>query len=113
MNTSIRKGRSIFYGDNSFVHGISRSGYFNKRESEELASYGLTLEGLYSGKLLAENNEEACFIKAIHSQEVSDNYLVNLWRKYLDALAKSRRHYGFAKSYGRTHIVEENDLSIV
>jgi len=112
MNTSIRKGQSIFYGDKTFSHGLSRSGYFNKRESEELALYGLTFEGLCNGHLSPENDEEAQFIAAMNNENAADCYPANLWKKYLAALAKSKSHHGFAMSNGRTKSdAQGNDLS--
>lgn len=108
MNTSIRKGQNPFYGDTVFPHGISRSGYFNKRESEELQEYGATLEGLLSGALAAENEEEVAFIKAIESNTESTFYCAKLWKKYTDSVKKSKSHHGFliseAKAKSQTNV---------
>ena len=98
MDTSICKGQNPFYGDTVFPHGISRSGYFNKRESEELQEYGATLEGLLSGALAAENEEEVAFIKAIESNTESTLYCAKLWKKYTDSVKKSKSHHGFLVS---------------
>ncbi|NMP31698.1 DUF413 domain-containing protein [Thalassotalea sp. M1531] len=111
MKTSIRIGNNMFYGDNSFPHGISRSGHFNKRESDELMIYGKTFEGLCNGSLAPINDEEVKFIKAVNSNGESDLYPVNLWRKYLAAVEKSRIHHGFSMSNGKTRDPSGNDLS--
>ncbi|WP_371377648.1 DUF413 domain-containing protein [Thalassotalea aquiviva] len=110
MNTSIRKGQYIFYGDPIFTRGLSRSGYFSKRESDELALYGYTLEQLSHGKLLPDNEEEQNFVDAISSEQDSELYAVKLWRKYLGAIAKSRCFHGFAKSNARNQFQPSNDL---
>jgi uncharacterized protein YifE (UPF0438 family) len=111
MNTLIRKGQSTFFGDNSFSHGISRSGYFNKRESEELALYGKTFEALQNGKLLPENEEEVQFVAAMHTSDESHLYAARLWKKYLEAVEKSRIHHGFSMCNGKTREASGNDLS--
>ncbi|WDD97460.1 DUF413 domain-containing protein [Thalassomonas actiniarum] len=102
MKTSIRKGSSPFYGDQSFSHGISRSGYFNKRESDELMLYGKTFAGLSQGTLTPENDEEIRFVGDMQTSDESSLYPVRLWKKYLDAVEKSRVRHGFSKSQGRT-----------
>lgn len=111
MKTSIRIGQHPFYGDKTFPHGISRSGYFNKRESDELALYGKTFESLSNGTLTPVNDEETQFVEAITHANESDLYSVNLWRKYLAALEKSRVHHGFSKSNGTTRDTGGNDYS--
>ena len=111
MNTSIRIGKNMFYGDNSFPHGISRSGHFNKRESEELAIFGKTFEGLCNSSLSPVNDEEVQFLDAMNSNGESDLYSVNLWRKYLAAVDKSRVHHGFSMSNGKTRDPSGNELS--
>ncbi len=101
MKTSIRIGKNLFYGDSSFPYGISRSGYFNKRESDELMIYGKTFEGLCNGSLSPVNDEEVQFVEGINSNSESELYPVNLWRKYLVAIDKSRVHHGFSMSNGK------------
>ncbi len=102
MKTSIRVGKSLFYGDDSFPYGLSRSGHFNKRESDELARYGSTFEGLCDGSLSPINNDEIQFINAMKADIESDLYFVNLWKRYLVAVEKSRIHHGFSISKGKT-----------
>jgi|GEM_PF-954315 len=109
MNTSIRKGRSMFFGDQSFSRGLSRSGYFNKRESEELAVYGQTFQGLSNGNLVPENEEEAQFVADMKSTEESCLYPVGLWKKYLAAVAQNRVHHSFSRSNGKLNYVGEAD----
>ena len=111
MKTSIRKGQSTFFGDSSFPHGISRSGYFNKRESEELALYGKTFEGLQTGKLLPDNEEEIQFVGAMLTTDESHLYAARLWKKYLAALEKSHSFHGFSMSNGKSREPNSNELS--
>ncbi len=111
MKTSIRVGQHLFYGDNSFPHGISRSGHFNKRESEELATYGKTFEGLSDGSLSPINDEEAQFVKAMNTPGESDLYSVNLWKRYLAVIEKSRVHHGFSMSNGKVREPSGNERS--
>ncbi len=111
MKTSIRIGKYMFYGDNSFPHSISRSGHFNKRESDELTIYGKTFEGLCNGTLSPVNDEEVEFIEAINNNGESDLYSVSLWRKYLAAAEKGRIHHGFSMSNGKTRESSGNELS--
>ena len=111
MKTTIRASSSPFYGDDTFVHGISRSGYFNKRESEELLHYGKTLAGLEKGELIPENEEETCFVNDIQSGASSEPYPVNLWRKYINAVEKSKVHHGFAKNNGKSKMEGLIDLA--
>ena len=101
METKIRKGKSLFYGDKVFTRGLSRSSYFNKRESEELMQYGHTMAALYEGTLMPDNSEEVQFVTDLHSNDESTLYPVRLWRKYLAAVEKSKIHHGFANSNGR------------
>ena len=111
MKTSIRIGQQLFYGDNTFSHGISRSGYFNKRESEELALYGKTFESLCNGSLSPVNDEELEFVEAMNTSIESDLYSVILWKKYLTAIEKSRIHHGFSMSNGKTRDPAGNEHS--
>ena len=109
MDTLIRKGRSIFFGDQSFSRGLSRGGYFNKRESEELAVYGQTFQALCSGCLMPENEEEESFITDMQSDNESQLYSVRLWKKYLAAVEKNRVHHGFSKSSTKFTYIESRD----
>ncbi|WP_286266537.1 DUF413 domain-containing protein [Thalassotalea atypica] len=111
MKTSIRIGQNLFYGDNSFPHGISRSGHFNKRESDELALYGKTFEDLCNGNLLPANEEEVQFVEAMATSNESELYSANLWKKYLTVVEKSRVHHGFSVSNAKTKELNENELS--
>lgn len=114
MNTTIRKGYAPFYGDQIFPHGLSRSGYFNKRESLELEEYGTSFTALASGAFTPENEEEALFVKEMQSSEESTLPAVKLWKKYLASVEKSRIHHGFANSSPRPDIfisnIEQMDL---
>ena len=98
MNTLIRKGQSIFFDDINFPYGISRSGHFNRKESEDLAVYGRTFEALQSGKIAPENEDEIKFVKAISANQESSDYYVKLWKKYINIIEKSRIYYGFSTS---------------
>ncbi|GLX81131.1 DUF413 domain-containing protein [Thalassotalea eurytherma] len=111
MKTQIRKGQTMFFGDSTFPHGISRSGHFNKRESDELALYGKTFEALHNGKLLPENEEEVQFVASMQKLDESHLYSVNLWKKYLAAVEKSRVHHGFSMSNGKTRDASGNELA--
>lgn len=111
MKTSIRKGHSTFFGDGSFAHGISRSGYFNKRESEELALYGKTFEGLQTGILLPDNEEEVQFVAAMLTSDESHLYPARLWKKYLASMEKSHTFHGFSMSNGKTRDSGGNNIS--
>ncbi|GAA5141846.1 DUF413 domain-containing protein [Thalassotalea piscium] len=102
MDTTIRIGSRMFLGDITFSHGISRSGYFNKRESLDLEMYGLTLEGLYSGVLSPTNEEEQLFVDQVMVDEPSNVYAVKLWKKYLEAIQKSKRRHGFMASESKS-----------
>lgn len=110
MDTTIRKGKVPFYGDHVFTHGISRSGYFNKRESEELLIFGHTLAALANGTLTAENEEEQLFIDQVSATEPATFYLAKLWQKYLASVTKSKMHHGFAKSSARSTFSQSNDV---
>ncbi|WP_286235432.1 DUF413 domain-containing protein [Thalassotalea sediminis] len=108
MITNIRKGKSPYYGDNVFTHGISRSGYFNKRESDELLTYGYTFAGLADGSLLPINEDEQLFVEQLTT--VTTYYPAKLWQKYLHAVEKSKIHHGFAKSNAKSSFSQNNDL---
>ena len=103
MNTTIRKANTPFYGDHTFSHGISRSGYFNKRESDELMAYGKTFDGLTNGSLKPENDEEVRFVADMQTSDESSLYPVRLWKKYLGSVEKSSVRHGFAKSSGKSY----------
>lgn len=105
MNTTIRKGKSPFYGDAYFPQGLNRSGYFNKRQSEELISYGYTLMCLCDGTLMPENEEEKLFVQEIHSAAEPTLYAVKLWNKYKTCVSKTKVHHSFTKS----HVSEAKD----
>jgi len=108
METSIRAGIRPFYATDIFPKGLSRSSYFNKRESDELICYGYTLSALLSGELSPENEEESQFIHDINMSEDTNLYMVNLWRKYLNAVQKSKSFHGFSPSSRSVNI----DLSL-
>lgn len=103
MKTKIRKGKSPFFGDQSFSHGLSRSGHFNKREADELTQYGHTMQALAEGSLEPENEEEALFVEEIYNQSGSTFYPAKLWQKYENAVQKSKVHHGFAKSNAKSN----------
>ncbi|WP_169303004.1 DUF413 domain-containing protein [Thalassotalea mangrovi] len=102
MLTNIRKGSAPFYGDQAFSHGLSRSGYFNRRESQELLEYGHTLLSLSQGVLMPENEEEALFVAEMQQADEGTLYPARLWKKYLAAVEKSKIRYGFSKANGRS-----------
>lgn len=111
MNTLIRKSNTPFYGDRIFPHGLSRSGLFNKRESEELEVYGQVFASLADGTLLPENEEEIQFVSGMFLNEETSFYPVKLWKKYLDSVEKSKKRHGFANSNGRFNENVNRDLS--
>ena len=105
MNTNIRKGKSPFYGDSCFPHGLDRSGHFNKRQSEELITYGYTLKSLSEGSLMPESEDEKLFVQEIHSTKEPTLYAVKLWNKYKTCVNKTKVHHSFTKS----HVSEAKD----
>ncbi len=113
MKILVRKGQHLFYGNGLFPHGLSRSGYFNKRESDELALYGQTFEALQNGTLIPENEEEIQFIAEIKSVDESSLYSTKLWKKYLEVIEKCRIHHGFSMSNGKTKHPSGNEQSFV
>lgn len=98
METSIRVGKIPFYATDVFPHGISRSSYFNKRESEELILFGHTFSGLQNGFLTPTNEEEVLFVSEINSSTESTLYAVRLWKKYLHVLEVRGIFHGFSMS---------------
>ena len=107
MDTTIRKANRKFYGDAIFSHGLSRSGYFNRRESIELEEYGHTFSDLANGSLIPTNDDEHQFVEQLSSNSQTVSYPVQLWRKYLAALEKSKVHHGFAKSNAKNTPTED------
>lgn len=98
MDTLIRKGTSPFYGEECYAHGLSRSGNFNKRESDELMEYGHTFSGLSKGTIEPINEEEIRFVADMLTTDESSLYTVRLWKKYIQSIEKSKIHHGFAKN---------------
>lgn len=98
METAIRKGVIPFYASEVFPYGLSRSSYFNKRESEELITYGHTFLSLQNGSVTPLNEEEVVFLNELNSELESSLYAVKLWKKYLNAVQKSRTFHGFSMS---------------
>jgi len=98
MEKEIREGQKLFYGDPIFSRGLSRSGYFSLRESQELQVFGDTLQQLASGALVPINDVEQSFVDET-SREVSPTlYASKLWKKYLAAITKSKTFHSFTKS---------------
>ncbi|WP_448211911.1 DUF413 domain-containing protein [Colwellia sp. MEBiC06753] len=97
MDTSIRVGKTRFYANDVFPYGLSRSSYFNKRESDELIAYGSTLHGLASGIITPENEEEQQFIEGLMQPDCT-LYTVKLWRKFLMAVEHRKTFHGFSPS---------------
>lgn len=95
MITTIRPGARAFYGDIVFPHGISRSGFFNKRESDELIAYGETLQNLALKQLTPGNAEEQQFIDELNAPSDTNFYPAKLWQKYMLAVNTSKRRHGF------------------
>ncbi|WP_371187582.1 DUF413 domain-containing protein [Thalassotalea maritima] len=110
MDTNIRKGKMMFYGDAMFSRGLSRSGYFNRREAMELEEYGHTFMALLDGSLTPNNDDEQRFVNEMQNSTVEAMYAVNLWRKYLDVIAKSKVYHGFAKSYAGSSAMTDFSL---
>lgn len=98
METAIRVGKNPFYASDVFPYGLSRSSYFNKRESEDLIKYGQTLLDLQSGTLTPENEDELAFLSELRSDDESQSYSVKLWKKYLQAVEKRGTFHGFSMS---------------
>lgn len=98
METAIRVGKTPFYATDVFPYGLSRSSYFNKRESDELIKYGQTLLDLQTGVLTPENEDELTFLSELRSDEESQSYSVKLWKKYLQAVEKRGTFHGFSMS---------------
>lgn len=98
METAIRKGSIPFYASDVFPNGLSRSSFFNKRESDELIQYGHTFSCLQNGLLTPENEEEVCFVAELNSDIESTLYSVRLWKKYLAAVNKRGTFHGFSMS---------------
>ncbi|QOL25629.1 DUF413 domain-containing protein [Thalassotalea sp. LPB0316] len=98
METAIRPGKVPFFATDVFPYGISRSSYFNKRESDELIKYGHTFLSLQNGTMEPENAEEAAFVADLTSSEPSALYSVKLWQKYLAAVSKRGTFHGFSMS---------------
>ena len=109
METAIRVGSIPFYASEPFPYGLSRSSYFNKRESDELVKYGHTLSCLLNGLLAPENEEEAKFIADINNCNESKLYSVRLWRKYLLAIEKRGAFHGFSRSSKNMRTHSSND----
>ena len=107
MDTTIRKGERIFYGDNHFPRGIARSGHFSKRESMLLEQYGSTFQALIAGDLTPENEEEKLFVAQVSEQSEITLSSAKLWRKYQDALSKVKRHHSFISNATVKEIEEE------
>ena len=112
MNTTIRKGKTLFYGDHSFSHGLSRSGHFTLKEAEFLESYGHTLSALANETLQPENEEERLFVAQVKDEGESTLHAAKLWKKYLKAIDKSKVGHSFSRSSGRTVQDMGNDFSL-
>jgi hypothetical protein len=112
MNTTIRKGKTLFYGDHTFSHGLSRSGHFTLKEAEFLESYGHTLSGLANATITPENEEEQIFVTQLNEEGESTLLAAKIWKKYLKAIEKSKVGHSFSKSSGRTLQDMGNDFSL-
>ena len=95
METTIRKGKTVFYGDSHFPRGIARSGHFSKREAMLLEQYGNTFQALAIGELVPENEEEKQFVAEVSEQSMITLSSAKLWKKYQAALSKVKRHHSF------------------
>lgn len=98
METTIQLGKRIFLGDQVFSHGLSRSGFFNKRESKELEEYGMRLQALAKGVDLPKNDEEKVFVSEVNGEQMPTLYATKLWRKYIKALTQVKSRHGFLQS---------------
>jgi uncharacterized protein len=114
MNNTMRLGVRKFYDDINFAGGISRSGFFNIKESENLISYGYTLSGLASGQLIPQNDEEQRFVEQINAEQDSELYFVKLWRKYKRALylSKHKASLNGRKIEAPQHYAFESDTDV-
>ena len=112
MNTTIRKGKTLFYGDHTFSHGLSRSGHFTLKEAEFLESYGHTLSALANEKLQPENDEEQLFVVQVNDEGESTLHAAKLWKKYLKAINKSKVGHSFSRSSGSTVQDMGNEFSL-
>lgn len=112
MNTTIRKGKTLFYGDHTFLHGLSRSGHFTLKEAEFLESYGHTLSALANETLQPENDEEQLFVVQVNDEGETTLHAAKLWKKYLKAINKSKVGHSFSRSSGRTVQDMGNEFSL-
>ena len=111
MNTTIRKGKTLFYGHQMFTHGLARSGHFTLKEADALELYGKTLSGLADQSLMPENEEEQVFVEQVNQIGECSLYAAKLWKKYLKVIDKQKVCHSFSKSNGRTFHDNGNEYS--
>lgn len=74
---------SRFYGDAYFPYGLSRSGEFNRRQSELLECHGKAYEGLYQGLREPVNSEEQRFLAVCRGEVEAVSEHEKVWMLFL------------------------------
>jgi hypothetical protein len=115
MTNTIRLGVRKFYDDVNFIGGISRCGYFTKREAQELIDYGYTLSGLACGQLQPETEAEQLFVDGINSEETPTDNFVKLWHKYQRSLylAKHKANLNGRRIVHETFVPDDFDSDLL
>ena len=108
MTNDIRLGVRKFYADEHFSAGIERSGFFTISESQFLINYGDTLFRLSNGVLTPKSAMEFEFVACINQGMASQNYAVNLWNKYLNAVHKVKNRVSANSYWTETNTNYEN-----
>ncbi|WP_394202666.1 DUF413 domain-containing protein [Shewanella waksmanii] len=95
-NQKFRLSASHFYDDANFPRGFNRCGEFTRVQAELLTLYGLNMQALAAGMLLAENEEEQHFINVVQGIEVANTLIEITWMKYLSLITTPKRFFSLS-----------------
>lgn len=90
--TNIRMGKKPFSDMKRFPYGFKKSGDFSISEAETLAAFGETLNGLESGLLMAESEDELHFLQVMRGQVAVQSSVEKVWLKYAQ-LSRTRKAF--------------------
>ena len=80
----------MFYADEHFPYGISRSGEFNREQANLLEHYGEAYQALHSGQRSPINEEERDFVAGCKGEKEARTEHELAWTRFCDKTKKRR-----------------------
>lgn len=99
-----------FYGDPFFPYGISRSGEFNRQQSQLLQDHGAAYQALCQGKRVPADEEEKRFIEVCQGKADPVSEHEKVWLLFLKKTDKKNLVSAFSMTKPESSEVDQDDF---